>query len=1200
MQEIPSSIKPYLDEIAQCLSDRNASIMVGAGFSMNAKPTFENAKKFPSWQDLGNAFFEKVRGEDIRNAKYNFFDPLKLAYEVESNFGRPVLDSLLRENIPDNDYKPSELHHSLLSLPWTDVFTTNYDTLLERAADSVNERNYKVVVHKDNLVHSMPPRIFKLHGCFSASTPLIISEEDYRIYPQKFAPFVNTVQQTLLENTLCLIGFSGDDPNFLKWVGWIRDNLGKENSPKIYLIGVLNLSASQEKALAQYNITCVDMSLCDDVQKSDHRGGIAKFINYCRFKTDSETKSDWNLSPKYIRPKKNDKGMLDIKKLPNNISQVTKLWRDERQSYPNWLVVPHDLRKKLWSYTRDWSEIFSQSESIPLQLMKDFVYEFLWRKEKSLLPVFDNEVNSIWSSIEADISKDKLKDPKVFHIVMSLLRYYREEGKKSSWKTLFKVASDKFKEPVYIDYLTHEKALYLLMENKGAELTNLLTRWGSGSTSAIWMFRKASILAEVNSLGNARDLLEKALVKTRRKINADTSIVEYGNVSLESYILVLLTNVNLALSIQSGNWSSEQKQEYQDRLNELQQFKCNPRQEMELLQLEIKHEPTPQKAISVTSGFDIGSQRTTRHFSFESDEVLNAFRLLRFFEDAALPFSLPRVNIANTMANNAIKRIATHAPYWAMVTMLRTRDKKSIELIFTRESLLEFDTEYVDELAKSYIDLLNSFVNEESSLYDYGFVLPEVLSRLCCKASTKIKDQVLTLLIKIYSNNFNRNKYDSLNNLVKRLMFSFSDREIISRVDQIVDIARYGISGELDKFNSFYFYNPFSFIYFSSDIKSIEEASERKLPHNKVKPFLDALKSNVNDVRENASITLVSLKNMGLLNKNQIKSLLTKLLFHKDKYGLPENTGYFKFAFIDMFEGDRNIEKAFREFLLDASPLIQANSAKPSSFSMRGRPDPFTSEIVGGSAHIEWSKDELINHAEKLITWWQLDKAIFEARKSDSELFKEMRDRFSLFVAAIDVVIIRNNMVRYREQIEKMIAEFKTLGLDSLSLKAVAHEFVSYDEDDFISDVEDSISSFEKYKVLDALRAIDAILRNNDKRREQYESLLATFIRYSRGQYLVEALQVVNCILKLYIDKLNPELESAILKSLNSIARGFEHLNFEENLALRKSAAKLAHTLYQCYFKMEKVMPSEVLKWKDICQSENEFSEIKNQWSMIG
>ena len=57
------------------------------------------------------------------------------AEEVEAAFGRPALDNILQDCIPDLEYEPSELHKKLLNLPWTDVFTTNYDTLLERATN---------------------------------------------------------------------------------------------------------------------------------------------------------------------------------------------------------------------------------------------------------------------------------------------------------------------------------------------------------------------------------------------------------------------------------------------------------------------------------------------------------------------------------------------------------------------------------------------------------------------------------------------------------------------------------------------------------------------------------------------------------------------------------------------------------------------------------------------------------------------------------------------------------------------------------------------------------------------------------------------------------------------------------------------------------------------------------------------------------
>jgi len=148
------------------------------------------------------------------------------------------------------------------------------------------------VVNKEDLVHSERPRIIKLHGSFPSERPFIITEEDYRTYPKVFAPFVNTVQQSLLENTLCLIGFSGNDPNFLQWTGWIRDNLGKANSPKIFLVGIFDLSDAQKKLLERRNIVIVDLSKCPDVE-ADHYKAIGRFFAYLLSRRKDESRLDW-------------------------------------------------------------------------------------------------------------------------------------------------------------------------------------------------------------------------------------------------------------------------------------------------------------------------------------------------------------------------------------------------------------------------------------------------------------------------------------------------------------------------------------------------------------------------------------------------------------------------------------------------------------------------------------------------------------------------------------------------------------------------------------------------------------------------------------------------------------------------------------------------------------------------------------------
>lgn len=229
INEIPNNIKLYLDEISEKLWKRNATIMVGAGFSKNA------SDEFPSWDELGDIFYEKIHGYKPDNKKY-YIDILKLADEIEAAFGRPTLNDILINHIPDGKNSNLEFHEKLLSFPWKDVFTTNYDLLLEIASEK-KDYNYKIILDKSNLIFSNPKhhlssRIIKLNGSFPNKYPFIITEEDYRKYPKDFAPFVNTVQQALLENIFCLIGFSGSDPNFLKWIGWIRDNLGDNNSPK--------------------------------------------------------------------------------------------------------------------------------------------------------------------------------------------------------------------------------------------------------------------------------------------------------------------------------------------------------------------------------------------------------------------------------------------------------------------------------------------------------------------------------------------------------------------------------------------------------------------------------------------------------------------------------------------------------------------------------------------------------------------------------------------------------------------------------------------------------------------------------------------------------------------------------------------------------------------------------------------------------
>lgn len=295
-------VHTYIEDIANHLWESgkygHASLMVGAGFSKNAVSILGDGQ-MPDWNELSCDIYEKLYPKPKSNLensddgvekwgknkiiKTSGRNVLKLAEEYKVIFGRSKLDKMVENNISDNNYKPGELHKKLLELPWNDIFTTNYDTLLERTIHKINiknRKNYKIVSNQKDLPGSTRPRIIKLHGSVPDSKPYIITEEDYRTYPKVYAPLVNTVQQAMLETQLCLIGFSGDDPNFTSWLGWLRDNMG-ENCPKIYLCGIFDsLSKSEKTLLENNNIIIVDLSeLADLDNENKYEKAIEKFID---------------------------------------------------------------------------------------------------------------------------------------------------------------------------------------------------------------------------------------------------------------------------------------------------------------------------------------------------------------------------------------------------------------------------------------------------------------------------------------------------------------------------------------------------------------------------------------------------------------------------------------------------------------------------------------------------------------------------------------------------------------------------------------------------------------------------------------------------------------------------------------------------------------------------------------------------------
>ena len=222
---------------------------------------------------------------------------MRLAEEYKNYLGQAALDEFIRNYIRDDAWRPGRIHRLLLELPWSDVLTTNWDTLLERTAHSVNSRLYETVQITADLAHARAPRIVKLHGSLGTSDHFIIAEEDYRTYPARFAAFVNLARQLFIENELCLLGFSADDPNFLQWSGWVRGRLGG-SARRIYLVGALDLGPAKRKLLEARNVAPIDLAPLVsylDERNDQHAAAIRLFLEFLAASEPSPV-HDWRLA----------------------------------------------------------------------------------------------------------------------------------------------------------------------------------------------------------------------------------------------------------------------------------------------------------------------------------------------------------------------------------------------------------------------------------------------------------------------------------------------------------------------------------------------------------------------------------------------------------------------------------------------------------------------------------------------------------------------------------------------------------------------------------------------------------------------------------------------------------------------------------------------------------------------------------------
>jgi len=605
-----------LKKLASALWQENnsyhgAAIMVGAGFSRSAASTGDASKKLPLWN-----YFSTKLADELHSSSN---DPLRLAEEYCAYFGKQALHDLIKKEINDAAWEPGELHKLLLELPWSEILTTNWDTLLERASAEVHQPIYSVVSKQEDLSNARSPRIIKLHGTIDITKDLVFTQEDYRKYPQQHAAFVNFSRQVFIENELCLLGFSGDDPNFLQWAGWVRDHLAT-HSRRIYLVGALGLSSAKRKYLESINVAPIDLAdLVTDYDEHDARHLEATKL-FIRALQDLKPKQVWEWAPTQLhrsttteaeRTSTNQEPSYAAKLLEDKIPSLEK----DRLSYPDWLICPYGLRFNLqcqiidpWPSARNLSAMAATSKA-------KILYEMTWHHQvtfEALPPWLANELLAICDPENPCVLSKKQQ----LEIAVLLLKNTRWMDNPEAEK-IAKITSailDKGEKfwPESIDELAYHYAIvardsfdYKALEQYSEKIT---------SNNPVWKIRKASLLAELGKFDKSEVLLAEAYKALLNQYRNDRNSIHV--LSRLAWAHWLMRGVDLS------SFSSEIKafpSNYRDS-------KCDPWDHIEHIRMRVSktlHEQQKQKSIELL--FEPGSYRdnaNTVRFSNELHPLL--------------------------------------------------------------------------------------------------------------------------------------------------------------------------------------------------------------------------------------------------------------------------------------------------------------------------------------------------------------------------------------------------------------------------------------------------------------------------------------------------------------------------------------------------------------------------------------------------
>lgn len=252
--------------IQEAQENNQLVLFVGAGASI--------ASGMPSWSDALNKIKKRLGYEEERAIPN---DPLKIPQYYFNQRGKNEYRRLMSGIFKYGKTLPTtELHQKLMKFNTSTIITTNYDHLIEQAAEENGEAMQVISSDTDLPYKKLGKELIKMHGDFEHDN-FVLKEDDYLNYSSNFKLIENYIKSIIGTKVVLLIGYSFNDPDIKQVFKWSKEIL-KDDMRRAYLINVDNkYDRDLEEYYKNFGVNVIFAKSWIDMKDNDD--GPSKIIN---------------------------------------------------------------------------------------------------------------------------------------------------------------------------------------------------------------------------------------------------------------------------------------------------------------------------------------------------------------------------------------------------------------------------------------------------------------------------------------------------------------------------------------------------------------------------------------------------------------------------------------------------------------------------------------------------------------------------------------------------------------------------------------------------------------------------------------------------------------------------------------------------------------------------------------------------------